>query len=139
MTTPLKKEQAYAFLDSHPGWLILSTMGKDGYPHSVPVSYIRLGDEIYVGSRSKTQRATNVERNHRVSALVETGRTLQDIKGLMIQGEADVVTEPEKVLPLMREMAKQRGTSEERLPTKPEPSAAFIRVKPQRFISWGLA
>jgi nitroimidazol reductase NimA-like FMN-containing flavoprotein (pyridoxamine 5'-phosphate oxidase superfamily) len=139
MTTPLKKEQAYAFLDSHPGWLILSTMGKDGYPHSVPVSYIRLGDEIYVGSRSKTQRATNVERNHRVSALVETGRTLQDIKGLMIQGEADVVTEPEKVLPLMREMAKQRGTPEERLPAKPAPGATFIRVKPERFISWGLA
>lgn len=68
MTTALAKEEAYEFLDSHPGRLILSTVGKDGYPHSVPVSYIRLGDEIYVGARSRTQRAKNVERNHRVSA-----------------------------------------------------------------------
>ncbi len=45
MTTPVRKEEAYKFLDSHPGWLILSTVGKDGYPHSVPLSYLRRGDE----------------------------------------------------------------------------------------------
>ena len=139
MPTALSKEEAYEFLDSHPGWLIFSTVGKNGYPHSVPVSYFRLGDEIYVNARFRTQRAKNAERNHRVSALVETGRTMQDIKGLMIQGEAEMISQPEEVLPLMREAARTRGIPEERLPTEPMPDMAFIRIKPRRFISWGLS
>lgn len=137
MTTTVSKEEAYEFLDSHPGWLILSTTDRNGYPHSVPLSYFRLGDEIYVGARSRTQRAKNVERNPRVSVLVETGRTMQDIKGLLIQGDADVITEPEEVLPLMRESAKVRGTPEEQLPTEPRTGVTYIRVRPRRFIPWG--
>ncbi len=139
MTTAASKEEAYKFLDSHPGWLILSTVGKNGYPHSVPLSYLRRGDEFFVGSRARTQRAINVERNPRFSALVEAGHTMQDIKGVMIQGTAEVIRAPDEVLPLVREMARQRGTPEERLPTEAPASAAFIRLKPEKFISWGLS
>jgi nitroimidazol reductase NimA-like FMN-containing flavoprotein (pyridoxamine 5'-phosphate oxidase superfamily) len=139
VTTTVTKEEAYEFLDSHPGWLILSTVGKDGYPHSVPLGYFRMGDEIYVGARSRTQRAKNVERNPRVSALVESGRTMQDIKGLLIQGDADVISRPEEVLPLMRESARHRGTPEEQLPTEPRPGVTYIRVRPRRFIPWGFS
>ncbi len=59
------------------------------------------------------QRVKKVGRNNRVSALIETGRTVQDIKRLLIQGDADVITEPEEVLPLMRDTARSRGTPEE--------------------------
>lgn len=139
MTSVYTKEEAYEFLDSRPGWLILSTVGKEGYPHSVPVGYVRLDDDIYVGGRAGAQRVKNVERNNRVSALIETGRTMQDIKGLLIQGEADVITEPEEVLPLMRETAKSRGTPEDRLPTEARPGVAYIRIRPHRFVSWDYA
>ena len=136
MPVKLTKEEAYAFFDSRPGWLILSTVGADGFPHSIPIGYFRLGDQIYVGGRTGTQRAKNVERNPKVSALVESGGSMQDIKGVLIQGEADVVTKPDEVLPLMREGAKQRGTPEDQLPTEARPGVAYIRVTPQRFISW---
>ena len=136
MPVPLTKEEAYAFLDSRPGWLILSTIGADGFPHSVPIGYFRLGDAIYVGGRSGTQRAKNIERNPKVSALIESGGSMEDIKGLLVQGEADVVSEPDDVLPLMREAAKQRGTPEDQLPTEARPGVAYIRVPLQRFISW---
>ncbi|MCH7811642.1 MAG: pyridoxamine 5'-phosphate oxidase family protein [Chloroflexi bacterium] len=84
MPARLTKEEAHEFLDSRPGWLILTTIGRDGYPHSIPIGYFRLGDEIYVGGRDGTQRAKNIERNPKVSALVESGGTMQEIKGLMI-------------------------------------------------------
>ena len=35
-----------AYLDDRPGWIILSTISPDGYPHSVPLGYFRLGDDI---------------------------------------------------------------------------------------------
>ena len=136
MPASLTKEEAYEFLDSRPGWIILTTVGRDGFPHSVPIGYFRLGDEIYVGGRAGTQRTKNVERNPHVSLLIESGRTMQEIKGLMIQGNADVITEPQELLPLTREAARQRGTPEEELPTESRPGIAYIRVRPHRFISW---
>ena len=136
MPASLTKEEAYEFLDSRPGWIILTTVSRDGFPHSVPIGYFRLGDEIYVGGRAGTQRTKNVERNSHVSLLIESGHTMQEIKGLMIQGNADVITEPQELLPLTREAARQRGTPEEELPTESRPGIAYIRVRPHRFISW---
>lgn len=136
MPASLTKEEAYEFLDSRPGWIILTTVSRDGFPHSVPIGYFRLGDEIYVGGRAGTQRTKNVERNSHVSLLIESGHTMQEIKGLMIQGNADVITDPAELLPLTREAARQRGTPEEELPTESRPGIAYIRVRPHRFISW---
>ena len=136
MPASLTKEEAYEFLDSRPGWIILTTVGREGFPHSVPIGYFRLGDEIYVGGRAGTQRTKNVERNSHVSLLIESGHTMQEIKGLMIQGNADVITDPAELLPLTREAARQRGTPEEELPTESRPGIAYIRVRPHRFISW---
>ena len=42
-------QEAHEFLDSKPGWIMLSTIGPDGDPHSVPLGYPRLGDEILMG------------------------------------------------------------------------------------------
>ncbi len=53
----------------------------------------------------------------------------------MVQGTAEVIRAPDEVLPLVREMARQRGTPEERLPSEAPASAAFIRLKPEKFIS----
>ena len=136
MPVSLTKEEAYAFLDSNPGWIVLTTIGRDGSPHSVPIGYFRIGDEVYLGGRAGTQRIKNIERNPKVSLLIESGKTMQDIKGLMIQGEADIVSAPDEVLPLMREAAKQRGASEDQLPKEARPGVAYVRVRPQRFISW---
>ena len=32
------------FLDSRPGWIVLSTIDSEGYPHSVPLGYFREGE-----------------------------------------------------------------------------------------------
>lgn len=136
MPAKLTTEEAHEFLDSRPGWLVLTTVGKDGYPHSIPIGYFRLGDEIYVGGRTGTQRAKNIERNPQVSALVESGDSMQNIKGLMIQGDADIVSTPDEVLRLMREGAKRRGTPDDQLPTEARPGVAYIRISPKRYISW---
>ncbi len=136
MPAQLTKEEAHEFLDSRPGWLVLTTLGADGYPHSVPIGYFRFGDEIYTGGRDGTQRIVNIRRNPQVSALIESGDSMQNIKGLMVQGLADIVTDPTEALKLMRASAKHRGTPEDELPTEPRPGIAYIRIKPKKYISW---
>jgi nitroimidazol reductase NimA-like FMN-containing flavoprotein (pyridoxamine 5'-phosphate oxidase superfamily) len=136
MPGKMTREEAYAFLDSRPGWIILTTIGRDGFPHSIPIGYFRLGDEVYVGGRAGTQKMLNVERNSKVSLLVESGSSMQNIKGLMIQGHADLVSEPQETLRLMRESMKARGAPDDALPTEPRPGAVYIRVRPEKMISW---
>jgi PPOX class probable F420-dependent enzyme len=136
MPASLSREEWHDFLDRRPGWIVLTTLGRDGYPHSVPIGYFRLGDEVYMGCRGGTQKLRNIARDPRVSLLLESGTTRADIKGVMIQGDADVLTAPADLLRLSREAARLRGASEDQLPTEPRPGAAYIRVRPHRVISW---
>lgn len=136
MAAPLSQQEIDAFLDSRPGWIALTTIGRDGFPHTVPIGYFRHGAEVYIGCRAGTQKLKNIERNPKVSLMLESGSTMIDIKGIVIQGTATVVTDPAEMLPLAREAARQRGTPDDQLPAEVRPGAAYIRVAPSRVISW---
>ena len=136
MPHKLTQKEVHEFLDSKPGWILLSTIDPDGFPHSVPLGYFRFGDDIMMGVRSQTKKLRNIEANSKVSLLLESGRSRGDIKGVMIQGTATVHTAPEETLSYAREAAKQRGVSESDLPSEPRPGASYIRVVPQKLISW---
>ena len=135
MPAAMSKDEAHEFLDSRPGWMQFTTIGPDGYPHTVPIGFFRMGDDLYTGGRASTQRAKNIARNPRVSALFETGGSMEDIKGVLVQGDAEMVTDSAAVLILMREAWKQRG-AEGDAPTEPPPGTAYIRIVPKRYISW---
>ena len=129
-------EEARTYLDAKPSWIILTTIGRDGYPHSVPIGYFRLGDEVYIGCRTGTQKLKNIERNPKVSLLVQSGSSMQDIKGLMIRGDATIFAEPDDLLRLGREAARVRGVPEDELPTEGRPGAAYIRVPLANITTW---
>ena len=77
----MTKEEANAFLDSQPGWIRLTTIGGDGYPHTVPLGYFRIDDDIYVGARGNSQRGANVARNPKVCLTLDAGSGMADLKG----------------------------------------------------------
>lgn len=136
MPRKLNDEQIAAYLDSRPGWAILSTIDEEGFPHSVPLGYFRLDRDIVMGVRDGTRKVANVERNPNVSVLLEDGSTMADIRGVMVQGHARIVRESGEALELAREGARARGVPESEWPTAPRPGAAYIRVKPVRTLSW---
>lgn len=136
MAGTMTTEQVREYLDSRPGFAVLTTIGRDGLPHSVPLGFFRHGDAVVFGGRPGTQRAANIERNDAVSVVVHTGSTMQDIKGVLIQGRAEVVTDPAEVLELARHSARRRGTAEDDLPTEASVGAQYLRVRPVRTISW---
>ena len=91
MPGKLTTQEVLEFLDSRPGWITFTTIGNDGYPHSIPIGYFRDGPDVLIGGMDKTQKILNVERNSKVSLSLESGSTMQDIKGVLIQGEGTVV------------------------------------------------
>ena len=54
MPRKLSDEEVAAYLDGRPGWAILSTIDEDGFPHTVPLGYFRLGRDIVMGVRDGT-------------------------------------------------------------------------------------
>ncbi len=139
MPGKLSPEQIEAYLDSRPGWAILTTIDMDGFPHSVPLGYFRLGSDIVMGVRDGTRKVANVERNPNVSVLLEDGSSMADIRGVMFQGHARIVRERSEALQLAREGARTRGVPESEWPTAPRPGAAYIRMTPARTVSWDYA
>lgn len=127
-----------AFLHSKPGWIILSTIGKNGYPHSVPLGYfvdeVAQPWQVVMGVRAGTQKLKNIQRNAKVSLLLETSDKKKKLSGALIQGEAKIYDDSESVLDFMRKAAVLRGETE--LPVKAREGAVYITVTADNIISW---
>lgn len=130
----MTREEVDAYLDGHGGYAVLSTIGKDGYPHAVPLGFFRSGEEIVLPIRG--QRKVNIGRNPKVAVTVESGRTMKELKGVVIRGDATLVEDPAAVLELVREGARRRGTPEGQLPTTARTGMAYVRVRPRKIASW---
>ena len=125
-----------AFLDARTDWMVLTTIGRDGFPHSVPLGYFRLDGDIYLGCRAGTQKVFNIDRNPHVNVMMASGRAEGDIKGIMIQGRASIVDTDADRLRLSQAAARIRGVPEDQWPQQATPGAVYIRVKPEKIISW---
>ncbi len=136
MPRKMSHEEVQKFLDNKPGWIALTTVDPDGYPHTVPLGYFRLGNDILMGVRGNTHKLNNIQENPKVALLLESGSSMNDIKGLMVQGTATVHSNPEETLHYAREAARLRGVPEQDLPTEAREGAVYIKVTPARFRSW---
>lgn len=87
--------------DEQRAWLesghtmILSTLGHDGYPHSVAMWYVLLDGAICFSTYGKSQKAVNVERHPKVACLLEAGEAYEELRGLMIRGTAVLDADPD--------------------------------------------
>ena len=123
-----------AYLDSGPRWGRLATVGRDGYPHVVPLGYFRHDHAFYVNMRG--QRLVNARRNPRVCLTVDEGEATGELKGVVIEGDAEVIEDQAQVLELQRANARRRGTPEDKLPTENRGGRPLLRITPRKVASW---
>ena len=140
-TIALSPEEQRRFLEaSHT--IILTSLDRQGYPHSVAMWYVADPDgTVVMTTFAKSQKAVNLRRDPRCALLVESGRTYLELKGLLIRGRATLDDDVEHVLDVLaRVHAKynapgpadglreaMRGQARKR---------AVIRVRPERVASW---
>lgn len=120
-------------LNRRDRWVALTTLGGDGFPHTVPIGYFLYGDCLVMGCRDGTQKVKNIERNNQVSVLWENGRGNGALKGVLFQGHARIVRDDQERLAYKREACAQRG---EAVPSEVVPGAVYIEVRPCKTISW---
>jgi hypothetical protein len=126
----------------------LATVSPDGYPHLVTMYYTLVGGRIAFWTYRTSQKAMNLARDPRISCLVETGEAYFDLRGALIQGVVETLTDPDAVYRIgLAVGAVVSGGHAGSAPPAPDDainsyvaSAARKRyayiVEPRRVISW---
>jgi PPOX class probable F420-dependent enzyme len=83
----------------------LATINPDGTPHLVTMYYAMLDGRIAFWTYRASQKARNLDRDPRLTCLVETGNQYFDLRGVQVQGVARRLEEPEAVRDIGRLIA----------------------------------
>ena len=73
----------------------LATYGPQGQIHLVGMWYAVIDGEIWFETKSKSQKADNLRRDDRVTVLIEDGQTYDTLRGISIEGRAEIVEDPD--------------------------------------------
>jgi hypothetical protein len=68
----------------------VATSGPDG-PHVTPLWFVWDGDRLWLHSVVRSQRWTDLERDPRVGAVIDTGDTYDQLRGVELRGTAEAV------------------------------------------------
>ena len=77
---------------------IVTSNGPRGWPHSMPMWFTLRDGVIWVWTYAKSQKVKNLERDPKATVLVETGVEYTELRGVMIESEAQIHRDPDVVL-----------------------------------------
>ena len=124
--------------------MTLVTNGARGYPHAVAMFFV-IDDDLTVrfATYASSQKVKNIERDPRVTLLVETGTAYSELRGVMLEGEANITTDLDQTVATMVEANSVTGSplpDLEQIPNdvklKMAGKRVLVSVKPSRFVSW---
>jgi PPOX class probable F420-dependent enzyme len=75
----------------------MATLGPTGVPHLVAMWYAVIDGEIWFETKARSQKAVNLRRDPRVTCLVEDGHTYDTLRGVSIEGTAEIVEDPDAI------------------------------------------
>jgi len=82
--------------------MVLGTNGRRGHPQLTAMWYANDPDgTIWMTTFAKSQKTKNVERDPRVTLLIESGRTYPELKGLMFTATVEIIRDVERVIDML--------------------------------------
>jgi PPOX class probable F420-dependent enzyme len=122
---------------------IVSSLGPRGWPHSMPLWFVARDGEIWAWTYAKSQKVRNLERDPRATVLIETGHEYGELRGAMIEAEAELHRDLETVVGFAEELTLRyaeglsaiEGDAKAGLEAQ-APKRVAIRFKPLRTATW---
>ncbi|HZU75658.1 MAG TPA: pyridoxamine 5'-phosphate oxidase family protein [Dehalococcoidia bacterium] len=134
-------EEQDAFLrEGHT--LQVASIGPRGYPHLVAMWYALVDGKVCFTTYAKSQKVLNLRRNPKISVMLETGRPYNELRGLVVEGEAEIVDDdPELAAKVMMISGSRRPGEPPAGPPTPQTLRAVakrvvVRVNPVYVYSW---
>ena len=124
--------------------MILVSNGKDGFPHPMPM-WFALDDEgrILMTTFRKSQKTLNLQRDPRVSLLLESGESYAELKSVLIYARAEIIDDEQFTIDTMFHLTVSRGDAQKdqesvikpRLKRQASKRVVF-RFTPEKTVSW---
>lgn len=133
-------DEIEAFIESHKS-LQVGTIEADGSVHLSTLWFAVVDGRIVFETYTKSQKIKNLERDSRITVLLEDGTVYEKLRGVMIKGNARLVSDPNEVHPLALAVMRrnQPDIPEELLDKAAETMAAkrtAVVIEPRKVISW---
>lgn len=104
----MSEEEIDSFLEGERT-VIVATNGRDGFPHLMPLWYVLRGRELWAWTFAKSQKTRNLERDDRVTLVVEAGEEYSELRGVMIKARCVLYRDAPQVAELGKEIARRYG------------------------------
>jgi PPOX class probable F420-dependent enzyme len=125
--------------------LQVATLGPDGWPHVVTLFHTVLDGRLVFWTYAKSQKIRNLERDPRLTCLVEAGEEYAELRGAQITGTAHILRESTEIAVVGRAVVRSLlglGPSAD-LDEAVEGEVArqarkrvAVEVRPRRIVGW---
>ena len=123
--------------------IIIVTIGKDGMPHPMPMSYgVDDQGRIVIVTFRKSQKVKNLERDPRATLLVESGDGYDELKSVVLYCNVELLYDPEDIAANAGNMRVDQAMSDSLTASMNEQvrsamvKRVLLRLTPYRTISW---
>jgi general stress protein 26 len=96
-------DELAAFLDEERT-VTCATLGRDGWPHLMPLWYIVRSGELWAWTYGTSQKVRNLERDPRCTLQIETGLAYNELRGVMIKADCVIHRDVETIAALGEEI-----------------------------------
>src|SRR3954462_15739905 len=97
----MSDDEIHAFLHGRRT-MNVATHNHDGTIHLVAMWYGFYAGKPAFETFSKSQKVLNLQRDNRISVLIEDGKAYEELRGLELVGTADVIDDPDVVMEVAR-------------------------------------
>jgi PPOX class probable F420-dependent enzyme len=136
----MSDDEIWKFIDSRKS-LQVATLNRDGSPHLTTLWFGILDGDIVFETFTKSQKIVNLKRDPRIAVLVEDGETYNELRGVSINGRAELHEDPAVVYRYALAVTRKNNPG---LTPEQEQAAArmmsqkrtAVVVKAERIVSW---
>jgi len=118
----------------------VATVGPDGAPHVVPLWFVWDGRHVWLNSLVRSRRWADVQRDPRVSLVVDAGTDFAELRGVEVSGTARVVGEVPRQGPPGPDVAEAERLFGAKYSPGGEFAAdgrhAWLRIDAEKLVSW---
>jgi PPOX class probable F420-dependent enzyme len=119
----------------------VATVGADGRPHVVAMWFGFVEGAPAFWTYGKSQKIVNLRRDPRLTCLIESGDAYNELRGVELVADAELIEDPERVLDFgVQLMVKYQGiaVTDAMKPTLAKNAAkrVVVRLDVKRTLSW---
>ena len=132
----MSRDEVDSFLGTQ--WMCrLGTVQSDGRPHVSPLWFVWDGAAIWVYSIVRSQRWRNIQRDGRVSVVVDVGEHPNELRGVEVDGMATSVGEAPRIEGQDASVAAAEQLFERKYGRfELDGKHAWLRIVPENVVSW---